>query len=127
LVGYFIFILTICDQCFGEWFASLSVKDSTTKSIFAKDSPANRWLKEIIGLQLEKTAESGDVPMQSLHEFCKSSEELVRAFWLATLCREAVFQAASEKEDATYGKVSKEESGEFKKYSSTRVEIGVFF
>jgi hypothetical protein len=84
-------------------------------------------LKEIIGLQLEKTAESGDVPMQSLHEFCKSSEELVRAFWLATLCREAVFQAASEKEDATYGKVSKEETGELKKYSPTGVEIDVFF
>eukprot|EP00980_Cylindrotheca_fusiformis_P005921 scaffold1246_cov134-Cylindrotheca_fusiformis.AAC.13 len=56
--------------------------------------------------------------MQSLFEFCKSSEELVRAFWLATLCREAAFQASSEKEDSTYGKVSKDEIGEFENITS---------
>jgi hypothetical protein len=56
-------------------------------------------------------AESDIFPMQSLYEFCRSSEELVRAFWLATLCREAISQAATEKEEKTYGKISSEESG----------------
>mmetsp|Transcript_33746 Transcript_33746/g.81816 ORF Transcript_33746/g.81816 Transcript_33746/m.81816 type:complete len:1419 (+) Transcript_33746:672-4928(+) len=97
-------------KCFGEWFTSLSVKDSTTKSIFAKDSPANRWLKELAVPQIQKAAETDTPPMQSLYDYCSSSEELVRVFWLATLCREVVYQASTEMEDETYGKVSKDTS-----------------
>ncbi|KAL3941734.1 MAG: hypothetical protein SGBAC_003946, partial [Bacillariaceae sp.] len=97
-------------KCFGEWFTSLSIKDSTTKSIFAKDSPANRWLKELAVPQIQKAAENNTPPMQSLYDYCSNSEELVRVFWLGTLCREVVYQASSEMEDETYGKVSKNTS-----------------
>ena len=99
-------------QCFGEWFTSLSVKDATKKAIFAEDSPTNRWLQDIIGRQLEKSKNKSDIPMVALYEFCKSSEELVRAFWLGTLCREAMAQVSIEKAEKTYGKVSSEKLGE---------------
>lgn len=97
-------------KCFGEWFTSLSVKDSNTKAIFAKKSGANRWLKTIVFLQLDQSLSTDIVPMDSLYEYCRASTELVRAFWLATLCREAMFQAAKEKEEKTYGKISVQET-----------------
>lgn len=60
---------------------------------------------------MKKTLSTGTAPMDSLFEFCRRSEELVRAFWLATLCREAMFQAAKDAEEKTYGKISIEETG----------------
>jgi hypothetical protein len=98
-------------QCFGEWFTSLSVKDATKKAIFSEDSPTNRWLQDIVGNQLDGISENLQPPMESLYEFCRSSEELVRAFWLATLCREAACQAATEKEEKTYGKIPSDKTG----------------
>lgn len=106
---YFMHLISL--KCFGEWFTSLPVKAVTKKAIFAEDSPTNRWLQDIVGKQLEENPESQQPPMESLYEFCRSSEELVRAFWLAALCRESASLAATEIEEKTYGKISSEKSG----------------
>ena len=52
-----------------------------------------------------------ETQMESLFQFCRASEELIRAFWLATLCLEAIYQASIEQEEKTYGKVSCEKIG----------------
>ena len=54
-----------------------------------------------------------ELPMEAIYLFCRNSEELVRAFWLATLCHEAISQVAEEQEEKTYGKVLKEELGAY--------------
>jgi hypothetical protein len=89
----------------------LSVKDITKKAIFAKNSPANRWLQTIVREQIDAHSSNEQGPMETLYAFCRAEEELVRAFWLATLCRQSVSQAATEKEEKSYGKVSSEEIG----------------
>jgi hypothetical protein len=89
----------------------LSVKDITKKAIFAKKSPSNRWLETIVREQIDANSSSEHGPMESLYDFCRAEEELVRAFWLGTLCRQSVKQAAAEKEEESYGKVSSEVIG----------------
>jgi len=95
-------------RCFGEWFASLSVKEVTKKAIFAKESPVKRWLQECISSQLGDASGKAELPMEAVYQYCKRSDELVRAFWLATLCHESISQVGYQKEQQTYGKISKE-------------------
>jgi hypothetical protein len=98
-------------KCFGEWFCSLPLKKTMT--MFAKESSTNKWLCEVIGFQMDIFVkdQSEIIPMKSLMEYCQNSEELVRVFWLATLCRESMLQVATEKEEETYGIVSIENTG----------------
>ena len=98
-------------KCFGEWFASLSVKEVIMKAIFAKESPVKRWLQEYINGQLEYQSVNADPPMEAIYQYCRHSDELVRGFWLATLCHESISQVGEQKEEQTYGKVSKESLG----------------
>ena len=67
----------------------------------------------MVGAELDTIADGQNHPMKSLYEYCRRSEELVRAFWLATLCREAAFRAAVEKEEKSYGKISSAKIGRF--------------
>jgi Rab3 GTPase-activating protein regulatory subunit N-terminus len=93
-------------KCFGEWFMSLSLKEATKKTVFAVESPAIRWLKEIISDQLEEQSEVGSYnPMESLYKFCVESEDILRAFWLGSLCHQAVQEASLAKEEKSYGKI----------------------
>eukprot|EP00529_Nitzschia_sp_RCC80_P002672 CAMPEP_0113446134 /NCGR_PEP_ID=MMETSP0014_2-20120614/3546_1 /TAXON_ID=2857 /ORGANISM="Nitzschia sp." /LENGTH=1707 /DNA_ID=CAMNT_0000337209 /DNA_START=52 /DNA_END=5175 /DNA_ORIENTATION=- /assembly_acc=CAM_ASM_000159 len=93
-------------RCFGEWFTSLSLKEATKKTVFTIESPAIRWLKEIISRQLEDQSASAPIrPMQSLYDFCVESEDLLRAFWLGSLCHQAVKDVSFEKEEKSYGKI----------------------
>lgn len=52
-----------------------------------------------------------EIPLKSVHSFCAESPNLVKAFLLATLCREAVAMAARQKEEKTYGKISCADAG----------------
>jgi hypothetical protein len=98
-------------KCFGEWFASLSIKEIIMKAIFAKESPVKRWLQERISSQLGDTSTKDDPPMEAIYQYCRRSDELVRAFWLATLCHESISQVGDKIEEQTYGKISKESLG----------------
>ena len=83
------------------------MKDVTKKAIFAEESPVKRWLQEGIRAYLDDLRENAEPPMQAIYEYCRRSDELVRAFWLATLCHEAISQVAEQKEEETYGTISK--------------------
>lgn len=88
----------------------LSVKDVTRNALLCAQSPISRWLQDIVARQLDAN-HSSQSPLQSLLEFCRKSTDLVRAFWLAAVCREAVEQASKQKEEQTYGKVRSSEAG----------------
>eukprot|EP00536_Pseudo-nitzschia_multiseries_P014988 jgi/Psemu1/320766/estExt_fgenesh1_pm.C_7970006 len=95
-------------KCFGEWFVGLPIKKATKNAVFAQFSPSIRWLKEIVSCQIDNSLNDDNIaPMDSLFYFCRGSEDLIRAFWLAALCRQTIFEVATEKEGQTYGKVDR--------------------
>lgn len=47
--------------------------------------------------------------MESIYQYCRKSEELIRAFWLAALCYDAICPVAQEQEEKTYGKISRDQ------------------
>lgn len=112
MLGWFL----IAFKCFGEWFSSLSVKEVTKQAIFAHDSPVKKWLQDRIRAQLDEAPEADVLPMESIYQYCRKSDELVRGFWLATLCHESISQVGKEKEEETYGKVQQAELGTFNHY-----------
>lgn len=95
-------------RCFGEWFFGLPIKKATKNAVFAQFSPSVRWLKEIVSSQIDASLEKPKITtMDSLFDFCRASEDLVRAFWLTTLCRETLYEVATDYEGKTYGKVDR--------------------
>ena len=86
---------------------TLSMKDISKKIVFAKPSPANRWLQNMFRAVVDTDETGDDALLPALFTFCREAEDLVRAFWLASLCRQALSEASSEFEQKTYGKVSK--------------------
>jgi hypothetical protein len=95
-------------KCFGEWFVGLPIKTATKNVVFAQFSPSIRWLKEIVSSQIDASLASTEItPMDSLFHFCRASEDLVRALWLAALCRETIHEVATDYEGKTYGKVDR--------------------
>eukprot|EP00537_Pseudo-nitzschia_pungens_P000260 CAMPEP_0172374306 /NCGR_PEP_ID=MMETSP1060-20121228/55253_1 /TAXON_ID=37318 /ORGANISM="Pseudo-nitzschia pungens, Strain cf. cingulata" /LENGTH=1621 /DNA_ID=CAMNT_0013100911 /DNA_START=108 /DNA_END=4973 /DNA_ORIENTATION=+ len=95
-------------KCFGEWFVGLPMKKATKNAVLAQFSPSIRWLKEIVSSQIDNSLDDEEmIPMDSLYYFCRGSEDLIRAFWLAALCRQTIFEVATEKEGQTYGKVNR--------------------
>lgn len=97
---------------------SIPAKESANKAFFELYSPMARWLQEIAGRQIEiqvtNDSEKSFIVLGSLHKFCTSSEDLVRTFTLSSLCREAVFIVAQKKEVKTFGKIWRDESGEYR-------------
>ena len=95
-------------KCFGEWFFGLPIKKATKNTVFAQFSPSIRWLKEIVSSQIDASLQNPEIKiMDSLFDFCRASEDLIRAFWLATLCRETIYEVATDYEGKTYGKVDR--------------------
>jgi len=95
-------------KCFGEWFFGLPIKKATKNAVFAKFSPSVRWLKEVVSSQIDSSLDGPEITtMDSLFDFCRASEDLVRVFWLATLCRETLYEVATDYESKTYGKVDR--------------------
>lgn len=89
--------------------------------MFAAESPVKRWLQERIKVQLEDE-KAEHPPMESIYQYCRNADELVRAFWLAALCRECVSVVAREMEEKTYGKVSRNELGTLRIVSNPRLK-----
>lgn len=95
-------------KCFGEWFVGLPIKKATKNAVFAQFSPSMRWLKEIVSSQIDASLANTElIPMDSLFRFCRASDDLVRAFWLAALCRETIHEVTTDYEGKTYGKVDR--------------------
>lgn len=102
-------------RCFGDWFMSIPAREAARKGLFGLHSPMVRWLQDMVCSELESFVAQGgpnedkssSAPvLPSLQKFCADANDLVRAFLLATLCREAVSIATKKKEAQTYGKVS---------------------
>ncbi|CAB9516100.1 Rab3 GTPase-activating protein non-catalytic subunit [Seminavis robusta] len=93
-------------KVFGEWYMTLSTKEAAQKGFYALYSPMMRWLQEMVGNQLDrKDADPDEIALKSLYNFCTESADLVKAFMLGALCREAVSKAAIKMEEKTYGKI----------------------
>jgi hypothetical protein len=92
-------------KCFGEWFMTLRVDDIIKKGIVVSQSCLNRFLASMVNRQLESKVEN-TLALDVLYKFCEESIDLVRAFMLSALCREAIKKVADQKEKRTYGKLS---------------------
>jgi len=93
---------------------TLSTKEAAQRGFYSLYSPMMRWLQEMATKQLDrKSADKHEIVLKALHTFCSESAELVNAFMLGALCREAVDKAAMKKEEKTYGKISCAEKGTF--------------
>lgn len=96
----------ILQQYFGEWFMALSGKLEGKKDLMV------RWLQEMVARILDEEEKDSDgvkkheILLDGLYRFCSSSDDLPRAFLLATICLEAVSAATQQKEAKTYGKIS---------------------
>ena len=63
---------------------------------------------EIVSSQIDNSLDGEEIkPIDSLYSFCRASEDLIRAFWLGTLCRQAIYEVATDKETKTYGKIDR--------------------
>jgi hypothetical protein len=96
---------------------SIPVKEAANKAFLSSHSPMIRWLQEIVSrqikIQVANVGASPFVSLESLHNFCTSSDDLVRAFVLSSLCREVVSVVTKKKEAKTFGKISRKECGEY--------------
>lgn len=93
-------------KCFGEWTMALSIQDLYRRGLLAVQSPLTRFLREIAARELDKSNLSeGEIVLGNLFSFCREATDLVRAFMLAVMCREAVEKVASRKEKMTYGRI----------------------
>jgi hypothetical protein len=93
-------------QCFGEWFVLLPVAEICDRGLLASSSSVTRFLEEIAERDLESEPDQ-DRTLSTLFSFCEQSEETLRAFMLAVVCREAVQNAATKAEERTYGTISR--------------------
>ena len=79
-----------------------------------------RWLQDMVICELDSRPEanrsvggegSKEPLLLALYQFCSEATDLVRAFLLAALCRDAISIATKKKEAKTYGIVSSAASG----------------
>lgn len=100
---------------------SIPAREAARKGLFGLHSPMVRWLQDMVICELDSRMASGTTEGQGLNEplllalykFCSEATDMVRAFLLASLCRDAVSIATKKKEAKTYGKVSSADSGKW--------------
>jgi hypothetical protein len=90
-------------KCFGEWFMTVHVDQILERCLFANLAPSTRLLQDLATVQLTKY--QGGAALNVLYKFCKEATDLVRAFLLCVLCRDAVAKASTQQEKATYGTI----------------------
>ena len=85
--------------CFAEWFMTLSVRDVCKKGLYADLPPMVQFLRALTIQEISsgQLKDSG-FALNSIHQFCEGSVDLVRAFMLAVLCLEAVAKAMTQKD-----------------------------
>lgn len=92
-------------QCFGEWFMTLSVREAYSKGLYCESPPMLRLLQDLVAREMALGPISDNASVLGvLYKFCEQSSDLVRAFMLGALCLEAVSKAAAQKEKRNYGK-----------------------
>jgi hypothetical protein len=91
--------LKYLQQCFGEWFMTLSVREACKKGLYSVSPPMMRFLLDLVVRQLSSdTMTEENVALEEIYKICIESTDLVRAFMLGALCLEAVSTAISQKE-----------------------------
>lgn len=100
-----------CQLYLGNWYMSISASIAASKSFFTLQPPISRWVQQLVVKQVDAfIATDQELPpiiLPELYIFCKQADDLVRAFWLATLCRDSVAKVVKKREVKTYGKVWK--------------------
>jgi hypothetical protein len=91
--------------CFGEWAMTLPVKEMCRTGLLSQKSPLNRFVQDLACRQLDDGNLTSDTALGDVYSFCRRTEDLLRAFIVAVLCRNGVEVASARKEKATYGKV----------------------
>jgi len=95
-----------------------------------------RWLQDMVICELDSrmascestgNKNSQEPLLLALYKFCSEATDLVRAFLLAALCRDAVSIATKKKEAKTYGIVSSAESGKYSGLSNDPSIAELFF
>lgn len=90
--------IELLQKYFGEWYMTLPGKVAANASLFGVWCPILKWLQEVI-------AKDSGMRLETLYQFCRSCDDLPRAFLLAATCREAVAICSKQKEEKTYGQV----------------------
>jgi hypothetical protein len=86
-------------QCFAEWFMTLSIRDACKKGLYADYPPMIQYLHTLTTQQLSLgPIKDGEVVLGSILKHCEESTDLVRSFMLGALCLEAVSRATSQNE-----------------------------
>jgi hypothetical protein len=92
-------------QCFAEWFMTLSVREACKKGLYADSPPMIHFLQDLTIRQLSSgRVGDNDIALGAILKFCEESTDLVRAFMLGALCLEAVSKAMLKKEILTFTK-----------------------
>jgi hypothetical protein len=103
-----------CQMYLGEWFMSISPTQAAHKAFFALQPPIARWIQDLVANQVYTGIGANqalpNIILSELHTFCCDAEDLVRAFLLATVCREGISVVVKKREVKTYGKVWKSQA-----------------
>ena len=98
-------------QCFGEWVMTLSVEELCQKGMLSEQSTFIRFLEDMASKQIEQgKLNEDDVLLGELHTFCSKATDLVRAFILAVLCRNATETISRRMEELTYGTINSDKA-----------------
>jgi len=92
-------------KCFGEWFMLLP-RDAITVCLYSSNPPMTRFLRDMSSRELRSYDEKSNLTLQTLHELCSESTDLLRGFLLAVLCREAIARAALQREKTSFGNIA---------------------
>jgi hypothetical protein len=93
-------------QCFSEWFMTLSIADACTKGLYAENPPMMRFLLDLVHRDVEgQNSSELTMILKDVLKRCEESTDLVRAFMLGSICREAVATVVGKKEKSSYGMV----------------------
>ncbi|GKY99414.1 hypothetical protein MPSEU_000896100 [Mayamaea pseudoterrestris] len=93
-------------RCFGEWVFTLSYEELRASGFSNPKSALNRFLQVHAAQQTERDDTAAGTCLHELLQLCYTSEDLVRAFALAVLCRNALQVVLMRRERTTYGKAT---------------------
>jgi hypothetical protein len=100
-----------CQKYVGHWFMNISAQQAAYNSFFSLQPSIARLIQDFVGKQVDACIDTGqllpDVLLSEFYTLCCQSEDLVRAFLLATVCRESVALVVKKREVKTYGIVWK--------------------
>jgi Rab3 GTPase-activating protein regulatory subunit N-terminus len=100
-----------CRKYFGHWFMSISAQQAAHNSFFAVQPSITRLVQDFVMKQVDACMDAGqvlpDVLLSELYTLCCQTDDLVRAFLLATVCQESIAVVVKKREVKTHGIVWK--------------------